>query len=94
MVLETAKLTAEAKLSSTLTQPYTLTEVTAPVPLLRPVLPTSITDWLFYLYAAGVILTLLWFLLTYLALRRRVAGGKTPAPEVTAQLERVAGSTA
>ena len=91
MVLETAKLTAEAKLSSTLTQPYTLTEVTAPVPLLRPVLPTSITDWLFYLYAAGVILTLLWFLLTYLALRRRVAGGRAPAPEVTAQLERVAG---
>lgn len=91
MVLETAKLTAEANLSSTLTPPYTVTEVTAPVPLLRPVLPTSITDWLFCLYAMGVILTLLWFLLTYLALRRKVAGGRAPAPEVTAQLERVAG---
>ena len=90
MVLETARLTVEANLSSALTQPYTGTEVVAPVPLLRPVLPTSITDWLFYLYAAGVILTLLWFLLTYLALRRRVARGRAPAPEVTAQLERVA----
>ncbi len=89
MVLETARLTVEANLSSALTQPYTGTEVVAPVPLLRPVLPTSITDWLFYLYAAGVILTLLWFLLTYLALRRRVARGRAPAPEVTAQLERV-----
>ena len=90
MALETAKLAAEANLSSALTQPYTLTEVTAPVPLLRPILPASITDWLFYLYAAGVILTLLWFLLTYVALRRKVAGGKAPAPEVAAQLERVA----
>lgn len=90
MVLETVKLAAEANLSSALTPPYTVTEVTAPVPLLRPILPTSITDWLFYLYAAGVILTLLWFLLTYVALRRKVAGGKAPAPEVAAQLERVA----
>ena len=90
MVLETARLTVEANLSSALTQPYTVTEVAAPVPLLRPVMPTSVTDWLFYLYAAGVILTLLWFLLTYLALRRRVARGRAPAPEVTAQLERVA----
>ncbi|MCI7473422.1 MAG: M56 family metallopeptidase [Clostridiales bacterium] len=90
MVLETTKLTVEANLSSTLTPPYTVTEVAAPIPLLRPVLPTSVTDWLFYLYAAGVILTLLWFLLTYAALRRKVVRGRTPAPEVTAQLERVA----
>lgn len=90
MVLETAKLAAEANLTSALTQPYTVTEVTAPVPLLRPVLPTSITDWLFYLYTAGVILTLLWFLVTYAVLRRKVARGKAPAPEVAAQLERVA----
>lgn len=90
MVLETARLTVEANLSSALTQPYTLTEVTAPVPLLRPVMPTSVTDWLFIIYVAGVVLTLLWFLLTYVALRRKVARGRAPAPEVTAQLERVA----
>ena len=90
MVLETARLTVEANLSSALTQPYTGTEVVAPVPLLRPVMPTSVTDWLFIIYVAGVVLTLLWFLLTYVALRRKVARGGAPAPEVTAQLERVA----
>ena len=90
MVLETARLTVEANLSSALTQPYTGTEVAAPVPLLRPVMPTSVTDWLFIIYVAGVVLTLLWFLLTYVALRRKVARGRAPAPEVTAQLERVA----
>ena len=90
MVLETARLTVEANLSSALTQPYTGTEVVAPVPLLRPVMPTSVTDWLFIIYVAGVVLTLLWFLLTYVALRRKVARGRAPAPEVTAQLERVA----
>lgn len=90
MVLETARLTVEANLSSALTQPYTVTEVAAPVPLFRPVLPTSVTDWLFIIYVAGVVLTLLWFLLTYVALRRKVARGRAPAPEVTAQLERVA----
>ena len=90
MVLEIARLTVEANLSSALTQPYTGTEVVAPVPLLRPVMPTSVTDWLFIIYVAGVVLTLLWFLLTYVALRRKVARGRAPAPEVTAQLERVA----
>jgi len=90
MVLETARLTVEANLSSALTQPYIGTEVVAPVPLLRPVMPTSVTDWLFIIYVAGVVLTLLWFLLTYVALRRKVARGRAPAPEVTAQLERVA----
>ena len=90
MVLETARLTVEANLSSALTQPYTGTEVVAPVPLLRPVMPTSVTDWLFIIYVAGVVLTLLWFLLTYVALRLKVARGRAPAPEVIAQLERVA----
>ena len=79
MVLETARLTVEANLSSALTQPYTGTEVVAPVPLLRPVMPTSVTDWLFIIYVAGVVLTLLWFLLTYVALRRKVARGRAPA---------------
>lgn len=91
VVLEAAKTGAESSLASALTDPYGLTEVLAPVPLVRLVKPVSVTDWLFYLYVAGVAVCLLWFFLSYLVLRRRVARGRTPNRAVLAQLERVAG---
>ena len=90
LTLEGAKTSMELPLASALTDPYSLTEVTAPIPLLRPAAPVSVTDWLFYLYAAGAAACLLWFFLSYGALRRRVARGKAPTPEVAAQLARVA----
>ncbi|WP_209344321.1 M56 family metallopeptidase [Flavonifractor sp. AGMB03687] len=59
VALEAAKTGAESSLSSVLTDPYGLTEVLAPIPLVRLAGPVSITDWLFYLYAAGVAVCLL-----------------------------------
>nr|WP_300170559.1 M56 family metallopeptidase [uncultured Flavonifractor sp.] len=82
VVLEAAKAWVERGLSSALTDPYGITQVTAPVPLVRLVGPNSVTDLLFLLYAAGVAALLLWFGLAYLALRRRVARGGMPSPAV------------
>ncbi|WP_297210511.1 M56 family metallopeptidase [uncultured Flavonifractor sp.] len=90
VVLEAAKTGVESRLASVLSSPYGVTEVLAPIPLVRLVRPGSVTDVLFLLYAAGVVLTLLWFLLSYLALRRRVGKGRTPSPRALEQVEAVA----
>lgn len=52
--------------------------------------PGSITDVLFYVYAAGVLLLTLWFFLSYARLRAAIRRGLSPAPEVLAQVEGVA----
>lgn len=92
VVLEAARLQVELPLSSALTDPYGVTEVLAPVPLFPRGLPApgSITDALFYLYAAGVLLLALWFFLSYARLRAAIRRGLSPAPEVLAQVEGVA----
>lgn len=92
VVLEAARLQVELPLSSVLTDPYGVTEVLAPVPLFPRGLPApgSITDVLFYVYAAGVLLLTLWFFLSYARLRATIRRGLSPAPEVLAQVEGVA----
>ena len=92
VVLEAARLQVELPLSSVLTDPYGVTEVLAPVPLFPFGLPVpgSITDVLFYVYAAGVLLLALWFFLSYARLRAAIRRGLSPAPEVLAQVEGVA----
>ena len=91
-VLEAARLQVELPLSSVLTDPYGVTEVLAPVPLFPFGLPVpgSITDVLFYVYAAGVLLLALWFFRSYARLRAAIRRGLSPAPEVLAQVEGVA----
>ncbi len=91
VALEAAKTGVESRLTSALTDPYGVTEVSAPIPLVRFVPPDSVTDVLFYLYAAGAALTLLWFFLSYLALRLRVAGGVAPSPGTLERVHSVAG---
>lgn len=90
VVLEAVKAEVESRLSSVLTNPYGVTEVLAPIPLVRLVPPGSVTDVLFFLYTAGVIVTLLWFFLSYLALRQRVAKGSAPSPDTLEQVHGVA----
>ncbi|MBM6924435.1 M56 family metallopeptidase [Pseudoflavonifractor phocaeensis] len=90
VTLEAAKASIELPLASALTDPYGVTAVTAPIPLVRLVPPASVTDWLFFLYAAGVAVTLLWFFLSYLALGWRVAGGRSPSPQALEQVATVA----
>ena len=90
VAVEAVKTGVESHLSSALSSPYAITEVLSPIPLVRLIRPGSVTDLLFYLYAAGVVLSLLWFFLSYLALRRRVAGGRTPSPAALEQVKAVA----
>ena len=90
VAVEAAKTGVESQLSSALSSPYAATQVLAPIPLVRLIPPASLTDWLFYLYAAGVVVSLLWFFLSYLALRRRVAGGRAPSPAALEQVKAVA----
>lgn len=91
-LLEAARLAAERGLGSALTAPYAAVEVQAPVPLFPRGLPApgSVTDALFYLYAAGILALGLWFFLSYLRLRRRVGRGMAPAPEAVEQIRAVA----
>lgn len=91
VALEAAKTAVEGGLSSALCAPYDVTRVYAPVPLFLKGFPRpgSITDVLFYLYAAGVVLSLLWFLGAYLGLRRTLKRARRPEPERLAQLEGV-----
>ena len=92
VVLEAARMAAEGRLSSALTDLYTPAAVTAPVPLFPHGLPApgSVTDLLFYVYAAGVLLLALWFLLSYVRLRAALRRGAAPAPETLGQVEGVA----
>ena len=86
--LEMAKTAAESSLSSAFSHPFSLIRVYAPIPLFSPGLaPRSVTDWLFCLYAAGVAVCLLWYLFSYLRLRRAVSRGYAPEGDA---LERVA----
>ena len=91
-LLEAARLAAERGLGSALTDPYAAVEVLAPAPLFPRGLPAprSVTDVLFYLYAAGALALALWFFLSYLRLRRRVRQGTAPAPEAVEQVRAVA----
>ena len=92
VLLEAVKTAAELPLSSALSDPYTIPRVLAPVPLFSQGFPPprSVTDLLFYVYAAGIAVLLLWYLLSYARLRAALGRGADPAPEVLARVEATA----
>ena len=79
----------ELQLHSAYTDPYAPISTLSPVPWLTGA-PVSITDWLFALYAAGVLVCLGWFLLSYARLRAAVGRGTPAAGARVEQLSRVA----
>ena len=75
---ETAKSAAELGLDSAFTGPFELMSIAAPVPLADG-LPRSLTDWLFALYAAGVLAALVWYAYRYARLRALLWRGREDA---------------
>ncbi|MFR6379834.1 MAG: hypothetical protein ACLUNZ_08540 [Evtepia sp.] len=53
--------------ASAYTNVYEATQVTSPIPWLTGA-PVSLSDWLFLLYVVGVVVTLLWYLISWLRL--------------------------
>lgn len=90
--VETAKTLAEKGLNSAFSGPYTITNITFPLPLWNGTAPASLTDWLFLLYAAGVVGLLGRYILSYLALRLLLRRGCPLSPENEPRLGRVAGT--
>ena len=67
-----------------------LTHVAAPIPLLPTAAPHSIADWLFILYAAGVVLFLLRYILSYIHLRLTLRRSAPPGERTLSQIQDVA----
>lgn len=86
--VETAKVMVEPHWASSYTNVYEATQVTSPIPWLTGT-PVSLSDWLFLLYVVGVVVTLLWYLISWLRLCLLLRQG-TPVPaDVQEQIERI-----
>lgn len=86
--VETAKVIVEPHWASAYTNVYEATQVTSPIPWLTGA-PVSLSDWLFLLYVVGVVVTLLWYLISWLRLCLLLRQG-TPVPaDVQEQIERI-----
>lgn len=81
LVLEMAKSAAEEVLDSSFSAVLSPVSMSHVFPLVRAD-PTSVTDWLFVIYAAGVVLWGLYYLVSYIILRLRLRRGR-PASEAT-----------
>ena len=69
---------------------YGLTAVTAPVPLPPAGPPETAADWLFLIYAAGVLALLGRYGASYLRLRRALRRGNPAGPEAAARIRETA----
>ena len=81
-LVETAK--------TALTGDYSLTRVLAPIPLPRLRVPETAADWLYAVYAAGVLVLLIRYVLSYVRLRLALRHGAPAGETRTAQIGAVA----
>ena len=90
LALELLKSWVEEGLGSALTDPWAVTRVALPIPLLTA-LPASPTDWVFWIYAAGVLAVGGWFLAGYCRLRLALGRAQPAGAERMEQIRLVAG---
>lgn len=86
--VETAKVMVEPHWASAYTNVYEATQVTSPIPWLTGA-PVSLSDWLFLLYVVGVVVTLLWYLISWLRLCLLLRQGLPVPVDVQEQIERI-----
>ncbi|MEG2138428.1 MAG: M56 family metallopeptidase, partial [Oscillospiraceae bacterium] len=86
--VETWKAMAEKTLHSAYADIYTPLSIRWPIPWMEGA-PQSLTDWLFAVYAAGVAGSLLWYLVSYLRLRRVLRRGSPVSEPVQASIQSV-----
>ena len=86
--LEGAKAAAEDGLHSAYTQVFApIGDMPAVIPWLRAK-PVSVTDWLFVLYAAGVLLCITGYLCSYVRLRRHLRKGEPVSATLAEKIRR------
>lgn len=86
--LETAKSMAEAFLSSAYSSSLEPISMTSVFPVITE-RPESVTDMLFAVYAAGVVLFLLYYLITYIRLRVLLSRAENISPKTAEKIEAV-----
>ncbi len=86
--IEAWKSMVEKAFDSAYSAVYTAVSVRWPVPLLTGK-PQSITDWLFVLYVAGVLVMLLWYLLAYARLKLLLRRGLPAADAVQGRIHAI-----
>ena len=78
--VETLKATAEQHLHSAYTGAFETINMYRVLPTITQT-PVSITDWLFVIYVAGIIVMLLWYMLSYVRLRFLLRKGEPASYE-------------
>ena len=86
--MEALKSSVEARLASAYAAPYVPLSLHHVLPIPHGA-PQSISDWLFVLLTAGMILCALWYLLSYLRLRLMLRRGTPVRTEIRKQIEAV-----
>lgn len=86
--IEVAKASAETSLVSAYTSVYDPISPKHVLPCITA-RPESVTDWLFVIYAGGVVVSSLWYLLSYARLRLRLRQGREVSPALREKIANV-----
>lgn len=89
--LETVKGVVESSLKSTYSSPYMSIKIRFPLPWVSGKTPVSVTDWIFVIYAFGVLAMLIWYMVSYGRLRLLLRHGSPVSAEIRGQIETICG---
>ena len=86
--VETLKGVVEKGLNSNYSEVYMPAKLTHIFPNASGT-PISITDWVFVLYAVGILVSILWYLISYLRLYRMLKTGAKPSEKILQRIQNV-----
>ena len=88
IMMETLKTIVEQSLSSVYIKPYEPITIQHNIPIIQAK-PESSTDWLFVLYTIGVVVSLLWYAISYFRLHLLLRKGTSAKENIQQQLQMV-----